>query len=112
MVHCIVTPLLLSASAVFAHLLPGEERTHRTLAVCVAALGAIALVRGYRAHGRRRILALMAAGLGCIFAGAFLGDLLPGHGYEVAITLAGSVLMITAHRLNHTFCANCRSCTH
>jgi hypothetical protein len=111
-VHCIATPVLLSASTVFAHLLPGEERTHRTLAICVAALGAIALIRGFRTHGRRRILALMALGLACIFAGAFYGDRLPGHLWEVAITMSGSVLMITAHRQNHTFCRNCRTCTH
>jgi uncharacterized membrane protein YfcA len=111
-VHCIVTPVLLSISAVFAHLIPGEERTHRILAICIAALGAIALIQGFRTHGRRRILVLMALGLACIFCGAFFGDRLPGHAYEVAITLTGSLLMITAHRMNHTFCRDCRTCTH
>jgi hypothetical protein len=110
-VHCIVTPALISASAVFAHFIPGEEKTHRTLAVGVAALGAIALVKGFRTHGRRRILGLMALGLGFIFAGAFYGDRLPSHGYEVVVTMAGSVLMICAHRMNHTFCSDCRRCT-
>jgi MerC mercury resistance protein len=111
-VHCLVTPVLISASAVFAHFIPGEEKTHRTLAVGVAALGAIALVKGYRTHGRRRILGLMAMGLGFIFAGAFYGDRLPSHGYEVMVTMMGSLLMITAHRMNHTFCSDCRRCTH
>ena len=109
-VHCIATPVLISASAVFAHFIPGEEKTHRTLAVGVAALGAIALVKGFRTHGRRRILALMAMGLAFIFAGAFFGAKLPSHGYEVAITMMGSALMITAHRMNHTFCHECRQC--
>lgn len=110
-VHCIVTPVLISVSAVFAHLIPGEEKTHRTLAVGIAALGAIALVKGFRTHGRRRILGLMALGLVFIFAGAFYGDRLPSHGYEVAVTMTGSLLMITAHRMNHTFCNDCRRCT-
>jgi hypothetical protein len=111
-VHCIVTPVLLSLSSVFAHFIPGEEKTHRTLAVGVAALGAIALIKGFRTHGRRRILGLMVMGLGFIFAGAFYGDLLPSHGCEVAVTMTGSLLMITAHRMNHTFCSDCRRCTH
>jgi len=98
-------------SAVFAHFIPGEEKTHRTLAVGVAALGAIALVKGFRTHGRRRILGLMALGLGFIFAGAFFGDRLPSHGYEVAVTMTGSALMIWAHRMNHTFCSDCRRCS-
>lgn len=109
-VHCIATPVLLSASAVFAHFLPGEEKTHRTLAIGVAALGGIALIKGFRTHGRGRILVLMAVGLGFIFTGAFYGDQLPAHAYEVAVTMMGSVLMISAHRMNHTFCNQCRRC--
>jgi peptidoglycan/LPS O-acetylase OafA/YrhL len=109
-VHCVFTPVLVSMSVVFARLLPGEEGTHRTLAVGVAVLGAIALVTGFRQHGRRRILGLMALGLGFIFVGAFYGDRLPAHGYEVAVTMTGSVLMILAHRMNHTFCRECARC--
>ena len=109
-VHCIVTPVLISMSVVLARLIPGEEKTHRTLAVGIAALGAIALVKGFREHGRRRILGLMALGLAFIFAGAFYGGRLPAHGYEVAVTMTGSVLMIFAHRMNHTFCRECSRC--
>jgi len=110
-VHCVMTPVLISMSVVFAHLIPGEERTHRTLAVGVAVLGAIALVKGFRTHGRRRILGVMALGLVFIFAGAFYGGRLPSHGCEVAVTMMGSVLMISAHRMNHTFCKSCRRCS-
>jgi uncharacterized membrane protein YfcA len=111
-IHCLATPLLISFSAVAAHLLPAEENTHRILATMVAAAGAIALVRGVRVHGHWRVLALMGAGLACIFCGAWFGDRLPSHACEVAVTMAGSALMITAHRLNHTFCRDCNKCTH
>jgi hypothetical protein len=111
-VHCVVTPVLVSMSVVMARFIPGEERTHRALAVGVAALGAMALVKGFRTHRRRRILGLMALGLEFIFAGAFFGGRLPSHGYEVAVTMTGSVLMICAHRMNHTFCRECRRCSH
>src|SRR5579859_2479096 len=72
-IHCVLTPVLLSLSAVSAHFLPSEERTHRTLAVAIAALGAIALVKGYRRHRSWRVLALMAVGLLFIFGGAYWG---------------------------------------
>jgi hypothetical protein len=111
-VHCVVTPVVISMSVVMARFIPGEERTHRALAVGVAALGAMALVKGFRTHGRRRILGLMALGLTFIFAGAFFGERLPSHGYEVAVTMTGSALMICAHRMNHTFCRECRRCSH
>ena len=106
-VHCLLTPLLLSASAVLAHLLPSEERVHRGLALFITLLGAVALLRGFRTHRRVRVLCLMTAGLAGIYYAAYAGDHLPSHAYEVAITLAGSVCMIAAHRLNHTFCKAC-----
>ena len=56
-----MTPIVLSISAVSAHFLPSEERTHRTLAVVIASLGALALVRGYRSHRSFRVLLIMIA---------------------------------------------------
>ncbi len=106
-VHCLLTPVLLSFSAVLAHLLPSEESTHRSLAMLVALFGAVALIAGFRRHHRWLVLLLMLAGLSCIAGAAWFGDRLPAHAYEVAITFAGSALMITAHRLNHTFCRSC-----
>ena len=109
-VHCLLTPVLLSMSSVLAHLLPSEESTHRSLAVAIAAIGGIALVRGYRRHRRQVVLWQMAAGLLCIGFAAFAGDALPARWMEIAITLAGSLLLIGAHRRNHTFCQQC-ACT-
>lgn len=106
-IHCIVTPFLLSFSAVLAHFLPTEESTHRWLVIAIAAIGAIALLRGFRLHRRALVLLMMGTGLAFIFAGAWSGDLPPHHWMEVAITFTGSAFMITAHRFNHTFCREC-----
>jgi uncharacterized membrane protein YfcA len=109
-VHCLVTPVVVSLMAVYAHFLPSEEHTHRVMAIVVTLLGALALATGYRRHKRRSVLALMALGLTLIFAGAFFGDRLPSHWCEIFITLAGSSCMIAAHRRNHTFCSRCENC--
>lgn len=106
-VHCLLTPLLLSFSAVLAHLLPGEERVHRTLALLVALFGTMGLLPGFRRHRRTSVLVLMLAGLSCVAGAAWFGARLPTPLLEVAITFCGSGLMITAHRLNHTFCRSC-----
>jgi uncharacterized membrane protein YfcA len=107
-VHCIVTPVVLSLSVVSAHFLPSEERTHRTLALLIAMLGVLALIKGYRRHRRLRVVPFMGLGLASIFAGAYFGVRLPSHGTEVVITFVGSCFMIAAHRLNHTFCNDCK----
>jgi len=109
-VHCLLTPVLLSMSVALAHFLPSEERVHRSLALFLALVGTIALVRGFRRHRRVQVLVLMAFGLASIFFGAYAGDRLPGHWAEVAVTTLGSLMMIAAHRLNHTFCRDC-SCS-
>lgn len=106
-IHCLFTPILLSFSAVLAHTLPSEERVHRSLAVLIALLGALALVRGFRAHHQVRVFLLMGVGLAFIFAAAWWGDLLPHHWMEVLVTFTGSSFMISAHRVNRTFCRRC-----
>lgn len=110
LIHCILTPVVLSFSAVWAHYLPSEEKVHRVLAVLIAGIGCFAILGGYRRHRRSRVLFMMFTGLSLIFAGAYLGDRLPSHLAEVATTLAGSCLMIAAHLTNHTFCKECRRC--
>ncbi len=42
-----LTLVALSLSSASVHFLPSEERTHRALAIVIAALGAIAVVRGF-----------------------------------------------------------------
>jgi hypothetical protein len=109
-VHCLATPILLSASAVYAHFLPSEEHTHRVLAIAVTLIGVFAIGMGYRKHKQRSILGAAVLGVSLIFIGAYVGDRLPSHWMEVSITVAGSCCMIAAHRLNHTFCGRCNQC--
>ena len=109
-IHCLLTPVILSLSAVYAHFLPTEEHTHRILAVTVTLVGALAIGSGYRRHRKPVVLWLMAVGLVLIFAGAFYGDLLPSHWAEITVTMMGGACMIAAHRKNHTFCGRCNRC--
>jgi hypothetical protein len=109
-VHCIATPVVLSLSAVWVHYLPSDEKFHRLMAVTVAGLGGLAATAGYRRHRRARVPVLMGGGLSLILAGAWFGRLMPSHLAEIATTMCGSCLMITAHLFNHTFCKKCDRC--
>lgn len=110
-VHCVAAPVVLSFSAVSSHCIPSEEHTHRLLAVFVTFIGATAIGFGYRRHKRKRVLGAAVLGVMLICFGAYFGDSLPSHGNEVFVTLAGSCCMIFAHRMNHTFCRNCKRCS-
>lgn len=110
-VHCLLTPVILSLSAVTAHFLPSEERTHRALAILVAAIGIAAIARGFRRHRRWLVVLLASVGLSLIWGAALWGSGIGWHWGEVLITIAGSLCLISAHRLNHTFCLDC-TCSH
>lgn len=110
-IHCILTPIVLSFTSVAAHFLPSEEKTHRTLAIFIAAIGLMALVRGYSRHKRHQVVALMIVGLALIVLAALWGDRLPSHWCEVGITFLGSACMISSHLLNRTFSRQCDCCS-
>jgi hypothetical protein len=109
-VHCVFTPVVLSPSAVTAHFLPSEEKTHRVLAASVALVGGFAIISFYRRHRRARVVLLMVTGLPLIFGGAYWGDRFPSHAAEVSVTMLGSGFLISSHLINHTFCKECQSC--
>jgi hypothetical protein len=112
MVHCFLTPILLALAPGLAHYLPGDETTHRVLAVLVFSFGAFALVRGYRLHRKRSVIVGLVAGVSLVMTGAIAGQMLASHVIEISITLAGSAAMVFSHWKNRAFCYACTSCDH
>jgi hypothetical protein len=111
MVHCALVPVLVSLAPSFAHFLPASEAVHRTLVFALAAIGGLAFRSGFRVHRRRIVLLVMVCALACLALAAFLGETIISHRVEIGITTAGSVLLITAHVMNRTFCRHCRQCS-
>lgn len=97
-VHCALTPL---ASA----LLPGIAARfltapwlHTVLACAVVVSSLAAFIPGWLKHGEARVWGWALAGLGCVLAARFEAE----GAAEIALTAVGSVLLIIAHRLNHS----------
>jgi hypothetical protein len=80
---------------------------HRILFFFVLLLANAAGYNGYRQHKRRRVLGIMFLGVLFLFSGAFY------FGGDV-ITVLGSILMVTAHYLNHKYMKACKNkcCEH
>jgi len=112
LIHCLALPVLIAFAPAILHNLPGDDLTHRSLAVAIALVGFLAFRSGYRVHRRRRVLVAFVAGLVLVSIAALLGDqVLTGYG-EATITVCGGILLVTAHLVNHSFCRSCalRTC--
>lgn len=114
LIHCLVLPVLIAFAPVLLKNLPGDDATHRTLAVVIGLVGFLAFRSGYKVHRRRWLLWLFSLGLLLIAVAAALGEaVLTGYG-EAAITVVGGILLVTAHLFNHSFCRSCvvEDCNH
>ncbi len=111
LLHCLLTPFALSLFPSLVSYLPGDAWFHRVLAAGIVLLGAAAFVPGYRLHRQRPLLALIALGMALILSVAWCGETL-GRTAELGLSLSGSLMLVTAHLLNHSFCRACRRCDH
>jgi hypothetical protein len=81
--------------------------THLVLAIGIALAGGLAFCPGYKVHRKGWILVLFLLGIALISAAAALGEpVLSAYG-ETGITVFGSLLLITAHWCNRSFCHSC-----
>lgn len=110
-VHCLTFPLLLAFAPQWMRWLPGDDLTHRILIVVVGLLGALAFRRGYRIHRQSWLLMLFLAGVALVLIAAICGEAsLTEHG-EAAMTVCGSLCIVTAHFFNHRCCRTCACCS-
>jgi MerC mercury resistance protein len=110
LVHCLALPVLIAFAPAILRGLPGDDVTHRSLAVAIGFVGFLAFRSGYKVHRKRWVLAAFATGLLLVSIAAILGEaVLTGYG-EAAVTVCGGFLLVTAHLVNHSFCRSCAVC--
>lgn len=93
--HCLASAILLAMFSSIAGPFMHESVHEIGLAVAVV-LGAVALGRGRRLHGRRLPLWIGSAGLVVMT----IGIILPHHGGEIVATMIGVVLLASGHFMN------------
>lgn len=107
LIHCLALPMLVAFAPALLGALPGDDATHRGLAVAIGMVGIFAFRSGYKVHGRRWLLGLFSLGMLLILIAAILGEaVLTAYG-EAALTVCGGLLLVTAHLCNHSFCRSC-----
>jgi hypothetical protein len=109
LIHCLLTPVVISLFPDVIPYLPGDASFHRLLAVSILLFGLVGFLPGYLIHRRKPLLALIAAGVAFILVVAWSGEGL-NRTLELVLSVTGSLLLVTAHLLNRSFCRQCRSC--
>jgi hypothetical protein len=94
--HCIVSAVAVTAIASAGGIML-HPAIHQIGLVVAMILGAIALVRGFREHGRMLPLCIGATGIG-IMAGAL--TLADHGGQEILFTIIGVLVVALGHDLN------------
>lgn len=96
--HCILLPLAVALlPGVLARFVAGPW-VHGGLACVVVVTSLAAFIPGWLKHGEARVWRWALAGLGCVLAARFEAE----GAAEMVLTTIGSVLLIVAHRLNHS----------
>jgi len=107
MIHCLAFPVLVSFAPTLIKALPGDDATHRILTIAIGLAGALAFRNGYRLHRRISILFLFLSGMALVCTPAVLGEKTVSPFGGAGLTVAGSVLLVTAHWRNRSFCRSC-----
>ncbi len=94
LLHCIGLPILIALLPALASVLPVGEGVHVVLLLTALPVSGVALVGGYRAHGRIVPVALGTVGLAALAGGVALAST---PAIETACTVAGSLALAMAH---------------
>jgi hypothetical protein len=109
MVHCLLTPVIISLFPDIIPYLPGDASFHRLLAVGIVLFGFAGFVPGYLVHRRKPLLALIGTGMCLILTVAWSGEGM-NRALQLVLSVGGSLLLVIAHLLNRSFCRQCRLC--
>lgn len=98
LVHCLALPLIVAGVPFLAQF--AETHLHYQVLVIVVPLSVIALAVGYRRHRDPRILAGGALGMLLLVIGATVAHTQLGLAADRIFTIAGSLVLATAHFFN------------
>jgi hypothetical protein len=96
LVHCLALPAVFALLPAAAAVLPPNFWVHLVLFGLALPISGMALVIGYRRHGRTAPLVIGGLGLTLIFSGLLVGSI----SEEIAVTVVGGLLVVCAHFIN------------
>ncbi|MCC6233032.1 MAG: MerC domain-containing protein [Verrucomicrobiales bacterium] len=105
--HCVMAAVLPPLFPVTASRLPSGDGVHGVFAALVVLTSLMAFVPGWLRHGEPRVWGWALAGLGLISYTRWAGPAEVGPIGDALLTTSGGVVLIVAHRLNHSLAYWC-----
>ncbi len=108
-VHCAVMPLVVTLLPLLGLTFLADERLEWGLLALSASLGVSSLCFGFREHGSRRALVILAVGLSLLALGRVSEERAWGW-WAVPAVVVGGCTVAASHLLNRRLCSACRRC--
>lgn len=99
LVHCTILPVMLALLPVFGSHFHLDEKWHVVSLLAIVPVAFLALISGWKRHGRNEVLILGAIGVAIMCGVTFMHELLP-EASAVIINGMGSACLISAHLRN------------
>ncbi|MBI5827970.1 MAG: MerC domain-containing protein [Chloroflexi bacterium] len=108
-IHCALSPILFGLLPLIGGANANERWLEPLFVLAAIGLAVVALARGYAVHHRRSVVALFVLGFAGIVAGKWIvAGARPV--LENGTVVAGSLILVRAHRRNHSACMTCLVC--
>jgi ABC-type uncharacterized transport system permease subunit len=107
LVHCLAVPVLVALLPIAAVSLGENQHFHGLMLWLVVPTSFVGLSLGFRVHRRAGIVALGAVGVVVLILAAIYGHDVWRTDVEVAVSVAGSLLLGSAHWMNFRVVRRC-----
>lgn len=107
LVHCLAVPVIVAVLPIAAVTFGNDQHFHGLMLWLVVPTSTVAFGLGYRLHRRAGLVAAGAAGVAILAAAAIYGHTAWREAVEVGVSVAGSLLLGTAHWLNFRAVRRC-----
>jgi len=107
LVHCLAVPVLVAVLPIAALSFGDSQHFHGLMLWLVVPTSVVGFGMGYRSHGRAGLVVLGAVGVVVLAAAAVYGHDSWPEPLEVAVSVAGSLLLAGAHWLNFNAVRHC-----
>lgn len=106
-VHCLAVPVIVAILPIAAVSFGESEHFHGLMLWLVVPTSVLGFFLGYRLHGRMDLVLVAAAAIAILAAAAVWGHTAWTEAVEVTVSVAGSLLLASAHWMNFRAVRRC-----